>query len=149
MTQHEHDKCPGGHTQSCTERGASTNDECPDNQITVKCGEANETDWNWLDNSLHLSIDNVKQNDFPLILATEKEWNVEVEKGNISKRYYDDSPVTRTRFAQEYYPGPNYPSKGDDNWDYVCILMRGADKLTVADWVNAGQGNPGATGANT
>ena len=92
---------------------------------------------NWKDQSLTLSIYNTKKNDYPNILATKTNWNYETYRNCLSK---SKRSYARNSVSYSYY---------STYWDYVCILMRGSDKLTLAQWVNNGAGVPTSTSANT
>lgn len=125
---HIHEKaCDSHHYWNC-----GSND-CDLNNQTAKCSGTPE----WVDKTLELTITNTKQNSYPDILATKEGWNAEVLKGGVEKRFYDNGPIDRKQFSLETHD----KSSEITNWDYVCILMRGKDKLTVAEWQNNGDGN--------
>lgn len=101
------------------------------------------TGWKWKPGTeyLKLSINNTLQESYPDILATKVGWNVESRKGELTKHHYlNDSQFLRESETLQTYT--------DTGWDYVCILMRGKDKLTLAEWQNYGQGNNAANNAN-
>lgn len=125
-TQHDHKKCETTHKQKC-----NTPDDCLDQPRKALCG----TDgWEWIDNKLRLSINNELQNSYPDILATKKGWNAEVLKGGVEKRFYGNGQIERTKHSLEEHKEESEIT----NWDYVCVLLRGKDKLTVAQWQNNG-----------
>lgn len=93
---------------------------------------------NWKDNTLKISIYNTQKLNYPNILATKDGWNFETLKGNTYKRKVQSTRGIVTASVIK-----------STNWDYVCILMRGSDKLTLAQWVNNGAGVPTSTSANT
>lgn len=123
-------KCTKSHKYNCDSR------DCPDNKLTAYC-----KGWQWKEKQLFLSINNTHQNSYPDILATKEGWNSEVREGGIIKHYYrNDSKFDRLSKSTKTYI--------DDGWDYVCILMRGKDKLTLAEWQNNGEGNNTGNNAN-
>ncbi len=133
---HIHEKaCDSHHYWNC-----GSND-CDLNNQTAKCSGTPE----WVDKTLELTITNTKQNSYPDILATKEGWNAEVLKGGVEKRFYDNGRIERKQFSLE----PHDKSSEITNWDYVCVLLRGKDKLTVADWQNNGDGNNAKNDANT
>ena len=107
--------------------------DCPLEGDTAKCSGTPE----WVDKILELTITNTKQNSYPDILATKEGWNAEVLKGGVEKRFYDNGQIERKQFSLETHDKESEIT----NWDYVCILMRGKDKLTLAEWQNYGDGN--------
>ena len=116
-------QCTKSHKSNCGSR------DCPDNKLTAYC-----KGWQWKEKQLFLSINNTLQNSYPDILATKEGWNSEVREGGIIKHYYrNDSKFDRLSKSTQTYT--------DNGWDYVCILMRGKDKLTLAEWENYGEGN--------
>lgn len=91
--------------------------------------------WGWKDQSTVFSLHNTLKDSYPDILAT---------KGNIQA-------VTKTgatESTQWYRPYTRTNTGTDDkqfkDWDYACVIMRGADKLTVAKWKNNFLGYPAA-----
>lgn len=78
---------------------------------------------NWKDNTLKISIYNTQKLNYPNILATKDGWNFETLKGNTYKRKVQSTRGIVTASVIK-----------STNWDYVCILMRGSDKLTLAQW---------------
>jgi hypothetical protein len=101
---------------------------CPGNH---KCGG-----WKWKDNSLTFSLTNLNKTLYPDILATKGTIEEVTEAGSDSndRRYVD---YTRTKYEAD--------DKMFKDWDYHCVIMRGKDKLTVAQWKNTDLG----TSANT
>lgn len=134
--------CEGGHssTDYCCLEGCTSDHNCGKSDCVTKtdyCGSSDGTSndgthWKLSDDSVRLSINNVKQGDNPNVLATKDGWNKEVEKGNTIKRYFNGR---RTQLGAGRFIDTR------KNWDYVCILMRGADKLTVAH-EDSGQRKP-------
>lgn len=133
---HIHEEaCDSHHYWNC-----GSND-CDLNNQTAKCSGTPE----WVDQALTLTITNTKQNSYPDILATKEGWNAEVLKGGVEKRFYDNGQIERKQFSLE----PHDKESEITNWDYVCVLLRGKDKLTVAKWENEGKGNGNPNNANT
>ena len=139
--------CPTACSSTCTEEHTHS-DGCSDPHY-YDCGDRCTTqtaycsDWKWTDTKLRLSINNSQQSNYPDILATKAGWNNETLKGNISKHYYkNDNSFDRTSTSEQSFT--------DSNWDYVAVLLRGKDKLTIAHWQNAGStGNGLSNSANT
>lgn len=84
--------------------------------------------FDWKDKTVRLSISNNLKNDYPDILSTKDGWRFETREGGLAKRYFNDGTYERKSTSDE--------TIGNSNWDYVCILLRGQDKLTVADFKN-------------
>lgn len=94
--------------------------------------------WTWPDKNFKFSLWNSEKNNYPDILATKQGWNNETKYDNtllgerVTKHFYrDDNSFNRTGNNKEYFY--------NKDWDYVCVLMRGKDKLTLSKWVNEGQ----------
>lgn len=105
--------CPS----DCTSSHSYTDTEYHDN---VYC-----SNWTWFDDKLVFSLKNEQKGDFPDVLATKGGWeNVTSLKGLVLWV----QPFTRTI--------PEETLKGYKNLDYACVLLRGKDKLTVAEWKN-------------
>lgn len=83
----------------------------------------------WEDDTLQFSLKNSKKEDFPDILSTKAEWENVVTLNGLDKRFEDK---TRTEVGEASFP--------INEWDYACVLLRGKDKLTVADWKNKALG---------
>lgn len=144
----------GPHTASCPTACSSTctkehthSDGCSDPHY-YDCGTRCTTQtaycsgWQWHEQNLKLSINNTQQSNYPDILADKQGWNAEVKNGHSLKHYYlNDASFTRDSTASQSYE--------ESNWDYICVLMRGKDKLTIAHWQNAGTGSGLTTAANT
>ena len=98
--------------------------------------------WQWHEQNLKLSINNTQQSNYPDILATKSGWNTEPQNSKLTKHYYlNDASFERTSTSSQSYQ--------ESNWDYVAVLLRGKDKLTIAHWQNAGQGNGLSNQANS
>lgn len=105
--------CPS----DCTSSHSYTDTEYHDN---VYC-----SNWTWFDDKLVFSLKNEQKENFPDVLATKGGWeNVTSLKGLVLWV----QPFTRTI--------PEETLKGYKNLDYACVLLRGKDKLTVAEWKN-------------
>lgn len=100
-------------------------DEEPDH-----CGGHTEycSNFEWKDKTVRLSISNHLKNNYPDILSTKDGWRFETSKGALAKRYFNNGNYDRTTTAEE--------NVGNSGWDYVAVIHRGQDKLTVADWKN-------------
>ena len=147
----------GPHTASC-EKGcpATCTQEHPTGSHIEACSDPHYYDcgtrcttqtaycsgWQWHEQNLKLSINNTHQSNYPDILADKQGWNAEVKNGHSLKHYYlNDASFERTSTSSQSY--------SESNWDYVAVLLRGKDKLTIAHWQNAGSGSGLTTAANT
>lgn len=88
------------------------------------------SNFDWYDKTLKLSVTNTQKNNYPDILATKSGWNFETEQSKLTKHWYKDN----TTFNRESTGAVVYT---DTNWDYVCVIHRGKDKLTLAQWINS------------
>ena len=103
-----------------------------------------DTSWDG-DQQLTLSLDNYLQSDYQDILVPQdsEEWNVETrEAEGTEKGFYNDEFSIDREVATE---SEEWEESG---WDYTCVIMRGKDKLTLAEWINNGEGNQEANEAN-
>ena len=147
----------GPHTASC-EKGcpATCTQEHPSGSHIEACSDPHYYDcgtrcqtqyascsgWQWHEKQLKLSINNTQQSNYPDILATKSGWNTEPQNSKLTKHYYlNDASFERTSTSSQSYQ--------ESNWDYVAVLLRGKDKLTIAHWQNAGQGNGLSNQANS
>ena len=147
----------GPHTSSC-QKGcpATCTQEHPSGSHIEACSDPHYYDcgtrcttqtaycsgWQWHEQNLKLSINNTQQSNYPDILATKSGWNTEPQNSKLTKHYYlNDSSFERTSTSSQAY--------SESNWDYVTVLLRGKDKLTIAHWENAGSGSGLTTAANT
>ena len=147
----------GPHTASC-EKGcpATCTQEHPTGSHIEACSDPHYYDcgtrcqtqyascsgWQWHEKQLKLSINNTQQSNYPDILATKSGWNTEPQNSKLTKHYYlNDASFERTSTSSQSYQ--------ESNWDYVAVLLRGKDKLTIAHWQNAGTGSGLITAANT
>lgn len=157
IDEHSPDHCTG-HTHtihvSCSNTGHSHNG-CSDPNCTRThhCGGHDQdctdycTGWKYMDRGLNLSLYNIKKLNYEDIVATKQEWvkgtgEVDHTKGFI-KSYVKDGAFNRGNSetdasAQDYR---------ETNWDYICVLHRGQDVLTLLEYKN--QSLPGASAANT
>ena len=152
-----HGQHSGPHTASC-EKGcpATCTQEHPSGSHIESCSDPHYYDcgtrcqtqyascsgWQWHEKQLKLSINNTQQSNYPDILATKSGWNTEPQNSKLTKHYYlNDSSFERTSTSSQSYQ--------ESNWDYVAVLLRGKDKLTIAHWQNAGSGSGLSTAANT
>lgn len=152
-----HGQHSGPHTSSCEKACPATcTQEHPtgshlegcDDPHYYDCGTRCQTQyascsgWQWHEKQLKLSINNTQQSNYPDVLATKSGWNTEPQNSKLTKHYYlNDASFERTSTSSQSY--------SESNWDYVAVLLRGKDKLTVAEWQNAGQGNGLSNQANT
>lgn len=114
--------CEGhGHEEDCLDDCTSSHN-CGSNCVTKYDSCSN---YNFKDKSLKLSISNSYKDDYPDIVATKDGWRNEVNTGGRVKRF---DTVERTNPNEEIYES--------SNWDLMIVLMRGNDKLTVAEWKN-------------
>lgn len=158
--------CDGSHT-----RPVKVSDGCPDNctkdQIdpthqhqgaqydtqNYNCGQNCKTQtaycsgWDWKNKDLKLSLHNINQQSSPNILAIKtspKNWFYNPNT-NISKLiqgfYRDNNTFDREAPSQQIYE--------NKNWDYICVIHRGQDKLNLAAWINGGEGQYDKTEATT
>ena len=84
--------------------------------------------YEWLDNEITVSIKNTEASNYTNILVNKEGWQNVVKNSNATSmiKYWTsadrnlttDSKISRT------------------SWDYMCVLKRGDDKLTIAKWKN-------------
>ena len=149
--------CDSSHTRSVLVSSGCP-DNCTKDQIdpthkhqtdqygtqNYNCGQNCQTQtaycsgWDWKNKDLKLSLHNSKQKDHSTILATKtspKNWFYNPNT-NISKLvqgfYRDNNTFDRQAPSQQIYE--------NNNWDYICVIHRGQDKLNLAEWINAGEG---------
>lgn len=84
------------------------------------------------DNTTVLSLQNSERNNYPDILATKAGWQniTTTGLGAYTKKYFKHT-TGHIRTA-DYWQS--------SGWDYACVLLRGKDKLTVAQWKNTDLG---------
>lgn len=162
---------PHYHDPGCQTRGTAPNttDYCPGHTTTLVPGGTNANDtYIYTDLNIKFSIYNNLKAAYPDIHATKEldDWAREFYHGEEyvgqPKRWEPtNSPMAWSRECFEFKRDPSeevmdhafvpdsYASKSQKwEWEYVCILMRGKDKLTVAEWANAGEAFYEATSAN-
>ncbi len=114
--------------------------------------EGNCTEPKWEEHKINFSLYNTKKTNFPSIVATRSDFEgveIEMDKPNAQKRYEPKDNWGRTeRPDDEMLVESIYETTAKKPWDYICVLMRGADKLTVAQTANAGGWIVNATAAN-
>lgn len=138
--------CPTACSSTCTKAHTHNTEGCQAPHY-YDCGTrcttqtASCSGWQWHERNLKLSINNTQQSNYPDILATKSGWNTEPQNSKLTKHYYlNDASFERTSTSSQSY--------SESNWDYVAVLLRGKDKLTIAHWQNAGTGSGLTTAAN-
>lgn len=117
MTNHSNDK----------KKADGTTDHSGD---TTYCGGHTDycSNFKLLDDSISVSLKNQNVSTAPKIMVQKHGWQNVVENTSASS-------------LAEYWHKFRRPSNGADTpsrsgWDYVCVLWRGEDDLTVAQWKN-------------
>lgn len=117
MTNHSNDK----------KKADGTTDHSGD---TTYCGGHTDycSNFKLLDNIISVSLKNQNVSTAPKIMVQKHGWQNVVENTSASS-------------LAEYWHTFKRPSNGADTpsrsgWDYVCVLWRGEDDLTVAQWKN-------------
>ena len=117
MTNHSQDK----------KKADGTTDHSGD---TTYCGGHTDycSNFKLLDDSISVSLKNQNVSTAPKIMVQKHGWQNVVENTSASS-------------LAEYWHKFRRPSNGADTpsrsgWDYVCVLWRGEDDLTVAQWKN-------------
>ena len=117
MTNHSNDK----------KKADGTTDHSGD---TTYCGGHTDycSNFKLLDNIISVSLKNQNVSTAPKIMVQKHGWQNVVENTSASS-------------LAEYWHTFRRPSNGADTpsrsgWDYVCVLWRGEDDLTVAQWKN-------------
>ena len=117
MTNHSNDK----------KKADGTTDHSGD---TTYCGGHTDycSNFKLLDNIISVSLKNQNVSTAPKIMVQKHGWQNVVENTSASS-------------LAEYWHKFRRPSNGADTpsrsgWDYVCVLWRGEDDLTVAQWKN-------------
>ena len=118
------------HKNSC---GGHSYEDGKDSEGHTKYSTAYCNWGTWKDDTLQFSLKNSQKEDYPDILATKAEWENVVTLTGLDKRFEDK---TRTEVGEASFP--------IKDWDYACVLLRGKDKLTVADWKNKALGTEDA-----
>lgn len=118
-----------GNVKEYNSKGEITGSHCGGHTCTVHCNWGTSKTEPFTDNHVKLSIKNAKMAESPEILATKSDWHVTI---------YSTASPNYTKRYKEYSSGhvrtPDSWSSND--WDYACVILRGADKLTVAQWKN-------------
>lgn len=122
------------------------------------CGGHNDTHpctFNkYSDSDIRFSLYNYLKDDYPDILATKEGTfrGIEVPFGEVDmllKRWEPFYSWNLTdRPDDKMYTTDTYETSAEKDWEYISVLMRGKDKLTVAQWANAGEAFYEATSAN-
>ena len=139
--------CPANCTEVHEHKGAEYGTENYNCGQNCKTQTAYCSGWQWKNKNLKLSLHNINQQSSPTILATKtspKNWFYNPNT-NISKLvqgfYRDNNTFDREATSQQIYE--------NKNWDYICVIHRGQDKLNLAEWINNGQGQYDETEATT
>ena len=106
----------------------------------------------WVERIIRFSLWNDNKYDYPKILATKDDWSgthneVKDQDEYEGKRYEPEDSLHRN-YRDTFDKDTRPTSQEDKDWDYVCVIMRGADKLTVAQTANEGGWIVNATAAN-
>ena len=107
---------------------------------TDYCDRRGNPKFDWKSRLVNVSVINTLQNNYPTAITTKDAFRQEVADGSFTKR------VERGLERPEHLRGAgwninaNYPNIGK-NWDYVNVIHRGKDNLTVAQWKNDAVGN--------
>lgn len=98
-----------------------------------KVKSANKVKYSWVDNKIKVSLINSKADNYNKILVSKNGWESVVKNSKASSivKYWAElernltsgSTISRT------------------SWDYLCVLKRGQDNLTVAEWKNSNSVN--------
>lgn len=160
-----HDKCA---PYDCTHTFENNDGKEETQTWTLIHGTNADEDYEYDDIDIKFSIYNDKCESYPDIHATKKngEWAREFFHG---KQYVGEEkrwepkipPMGWSRDCFKFKRDKNkqsmlhafkedsYASKSQKwEWEYVCVLMRGKDKLTVAEWANNGDAFYDHTEAN-
>ena len=106
------------------------------------------------DSDIKFSLYNYFKDDYPDILATKEGTfrGIEVpfgEEDMLLKRWEPFYSWNLTdRPEDKMHTEDIYETSAEVDWEYISVLMRGKDKLTVAQWANAGEAFYEATSAN-
>lgn len=120
---------------------------CKDEAHDDYCDErSGVSPWKFMERNLKLSIYNTEKENYPDIVSVKKEWTEntgEVKPVNgLMKSFYDNGSFDRG--DSEYdYTAKEYKETG---WDYICVIHRGQDDLTLLEYKND---LLGASDANT
>lgn len=86
----------------------------------------------WVDQDVIFALDNSEKMNYPSVLSTKDGWNKTVTSSSPSNISETEWPRIRTIVEATKF------KKTD--WDNVCVIHRGKDKLTVAEWKNSALG---------
>ena len=129
------------HKTKCDGHDYKTGDKVPelDRETGDETGNLiDETDtayctWGkWVDQDVIFALDNSEKMNYPSVLSTKDGWNKTVTSSSPSNISETEWPrireiVEATKFKKT-------------DWDNVCVIHRGKDKLTVAEWKNSALG---------
>ncbi len=109
----------GSHSSSCSAGCTSSHKYCP--------GHTDYCTWGQWDNiDLNFGLKNAKVSENTNLVAQVGGWNLVTTPSTTTKRFVDN--LTRSTTDAD--------SKEINGWDYVSVLWRGQDKLTIAQWKN-------------
>ena len=133
-TREKHKTACTGHTYNYTENCSDSScTSCPHSKSTTHyC-----TFGKWNDNTMGESLDNESKENSPDIVATKSG-----QKGVVSKTTGLADNVKWSETVTITNTGADTQKK--TGLDYRCVLMRGKDKLTVAQWKNTDLGKSDA-----
>lgn len=125
---HKH-SCSHSYTDDCKNSGEEPNKYCGGHTASCTWGE-------FTDDKVKLSLKNSQPNNNEYVLATRADlYKVTGLGGSTLRRVVDGTRTSYEAFDFEV-----------DKWDFACVLLRGRDKLTVAEWKND---DLGVSAANT
>lgn len=124
---HKH-SCSHSYTDNCKNSGEEPNKHCGGHTASCTWGE-------FTDNKVKLSLKNSQQSNNEYVLATRADlYKVTGLGGSTVRRTVTGDRGTMWQAC----------SFNIDKWDYACVLLRGRDKLTLAEWKNTDLGVPAA-----
>jgi hypothetical protein len=132
------------HTDDCYTCGGH-----PYKRDDYACYECTDTDycsgWVWTDTTMNMSVDATLTNADTAVVwsGVSDTYKAHTVKGStgLSKTWYKDQVSWTTSDGIHIGTYTNWPSKDttvNKNWNYIALLVRGKDKVTISDWKNDG-----------
>lgn len=109
------------------------------------------TSWSWSDVSITIGLKPYFHSSCENIVATRENWKARITRTtDVTKWGTTVENEGESKPLGDHSDNDNYIKKGhglaNDDKDLVCVIHRGQDKLTLADWKNVAAGNGSTSG---